>query len=343
MKRTSLFAGLFTVIAAAALLLVACGDDDSPAGTGGSTEGSLAFPGDGEEGFDADDSAVSTRPGSVSGEAAPSLGAPSDGVGGALAQTSGDLLGRTIIRNGSVALVVDSVADSFERVNGVAVAHGGFVADSSFYVEENGVYPAEDGATDDASRSFQGARLTIRVPAEEFDAVIRELRGLAVQVTSISTSSQDVTEEYTDLESQLRSLRAVETRYLQLLDDAVNVEEILLVQDRLAQTVAQIEMVQGRINLLDSLSDLATLSVELRTPAAPAVVDGGEGPLDAAGGAWDASLAVLAGIATVALVAIVFSWWLVPVLVLAAVAVRLSTGSWLPRGPQRPAPSAPAE
>lgn len=225
-----------------------------------------------------------------------------------------DLLGRQIIRSGSMEIEVDSVVESFERVQAVAIAAGGYVSDSSFF-----------GRADE-----QSARLTLRVPADRFDDVVQELRAIAVEVISVSTNAQDVTAEVTDLESSLRNLRAVESQYLDLLGRARAIGEILQVQDRLNQTRLEIDRLEGRIAVLGRLTELSTLSVFLQ-PVTPEVtpVDETSGPLGAAGEAWDASLATLSAIATVAIVVAVYSWWLVPVLIVLALAGRGGYRRWM--------------
>lgn len=242
--------------------------------------------------------------------------APAPGAG------SVDFLGRQIIRNGSVELEVESVVDAFEQVRSAAIAAGGFIAESSFFGRDE----------------QQSARITIRVPADRFDAIVDELRGLAVEVLSISTSSQDVTGEVTDLESSLRNLRAVEMQYLDLLGRARGIGEILQVQDRLNQTRAQIDRIDGRVQMLGRLTELATLTVSLRPVGQPLVADGGGGPLDAARAAWGASLATLSTIATVVLVVVVYSWWLVPFVVIGAFVLRRGLRAWAARRPEAPAP-----
>ncbi len=304
MRRTPI---LLVATALLALVLAACGGDSdalrSEGDDGASTTDGGGFAG-GAPAEDRDSVA------SLSAEFAPLVAG--DGAG------SLDLLGRTIIRNGSLSLEVESVSEAFDAVNAVAIGNGGFVADSSFF---------RNGDSGDGEGS-QFARMTLRVPAERFQQTLDDLRALAIEVTSVSTSSQDVTGEVTDLESDLRNLRAVEAQYLELLGRAGAIGEILQVQDRLTQTRSQIERTEGRIALLGSLADLATLQVELRTPPLTAVVsEGGSGPLHAAGEAWAASLATLGAIATVGIVAVVYSWWLLPLVIVVALALR----RWPPR------------
>jgi hypothetical protein len=227
--------------------------------------------------------------------------------GGETTLLSADLLGRKIIRNGSLDLEVESVGDAFERIRQVAESAGGFVADSTFV----------------GSAERQSAYLTLRVPAARFGDVVSQLRGLAVEVHSISTSAQDVTEEFTDLEATLRNLRAVETQYIELLGRANTIGEILQVQDRLNQVRLQLDRVQGRMQMLEALTDMATIQVTLR-PEKPATVAtiGGEGILDAARAAWAASLESIEAIAKVIVVAVVYSWWLIPIALVLLVVLR---------------------
>ena len=89
-------------------------------------------------------------------------------------------LGRVVIRNGQIELVVESVEDSFQQVRQITESTGGYVS----------------GSTLTGREETQRAYLTLRIPADDFDNVVERLRGLAIEVHSASTSSQDVTEEY---------------------------------------------------------------------------------------------------------------------------------------------------
>ncbi|MDO9445846.1 MAG: DUF4349 domain-containing protein [Dehalococcoidia bacterium] len=215
-------------------------------------------------------------------------------------------LGRTVIRNGQLQLQVESVSATFDRVRLVTEAAGGYVADSTISGRDE----------------HQSAWLTIRIPADRFAQVVTELQGLAVEVDGFSTNSQDVTEEYADLQATIRNLKAVESQYLELLGRAQDIGEVLQVQDRLNQVRLQIDQVQGRINLLDALTSLATLTVYL-TPVSD-IVD--TEPLDSIGDAvreaWEASLDTLESIARGVLVALVYSWWIIPLLLVGGFLAR---------------------
>jgi len=256
---------------------------------------------------DKDDSAI--PPGAYQGEV-PGMGSGSTSAA----------FGRTIIRNGSVHLAVESVSDSFERVRQIAETAGGYVSQSDFR----------------GSGDRQSANLTLRVPAEQFGNVIANLREIAVEVHSISSGSQDVTEEFTDLESSLRNLRAVEQQYLTQLGEASAINDILLVQDRLGSVRWEIERVQGRINMLSNLSDMATVNVSL-SPEDTSVkpVEPGNGFGDKIAEAWTSSLETLGAIGTGVVVAIVWSWWLLPVVAVVAWLGRRTFLQWRERRAER--------
>ena len=204
------------------------------------------------------------------------------------------LLDRKIVQTTSVDLDVEEVGRNFQDIVRIADAAGGFVASSTF------------SNVDDE----QVADVTIRVPGDQYQRVLAEIRGMG-EVAQESSDANDVTEEYTDLQARLRTLQATEQRYIELLAQAQNINDILVVQDRLDSVRGQIEQVQGRINVLDHLTELATITVHLR-PLAVAVDGGGTvGPLEAAQNAWEASLDSLRAVATVVLAVAAYSWWLV--------------------------------
>jgi hypothetical protein len=248
---------------------------------------------------------ASTQYGADRGAVAPGDGAPPDDQFQAL-------LDRKIVQSTSVDLGVEEVGRAFQEIIRVAETNGGFVASSSF----------------SNLNESQTADLTVRVPSNRYQDMLAQVRGMG-EVKQEASDSSDVTEEYTDLQARLRTFEATERRYLALLAEAETIEEILIVQDRLDGVRAQIEQVQGRINLLDHLTDLATITVHLRPLAAATVDGGGTSPLDAAERAWEASLEALRGLAAGALIVGAFSWWLVPPFAALAVGARW----WLGRRP----------
>lgn len=158
---------------------------------------------------------------------------------------------RMIIWTGDISLVVKDAEESMEGVEAIAKDLGGYVVNSSSWYQEEQLR----------------ARLTIRVPAGEFDAAMASLKDLAIKVENRNVSTQDVTEEYTDLDARLRNLEATETELLELLTEVrertSKAEDVLAVHRELTNIRSQIEQLQGRMQYLEKMTAMATINVEL--------------------------------------------------------------------------------
>jgi len=155
---------------------------------------------------------------------------------------------RLVIKTGTVSMVVENVADSVRLIETYAAEVGGFVVSSN--IEKNGVAPS--------------GNITIRIPSEEFDEGYDDVQGLG-EVKSKTTSGQDVTAEYVDLDSRLTNLRATEEQFLEIMDRAVKIEDVLAVQNQLTRVRGEIEVIQGRMKYLRESSAMSTLTVYLST------------------------------------------------------------------------------
>jgi hypothetical protein len=153
---------------------------------------------------------------------------------------------RMIVRNGDMSLVVEDVLEARDEIAQLAERLGGYVVNSNIYGEEE----------------TRGS-ISIRVPSDKFDQALAELRSLAVRVTSESTSTEDITEEYVDLQSRLRNAEATESQYLALLDKATRVEDILAIYESLSQIRYEIEQIKGRIQYLERTSAMSLISINL--------------------------------------------------------------------------------
>jgi len=205
-------------------------------------------------------------------------------------------LDRMVMRNAKLTLQVPDVDQAVDRVRQVAQAGGGYVSASNTRVEQD--RPVAD--------------LTLQVRSDALDTTLQALRGLG-KVDGETSTSQDVTEEYVDLDANLRNLQASESAILRLMDRAQRIEDIISLQRELTNVRGQIERIQGRKTYLERRTDMATLSVSLRLPPAEgAITAGGFDPLAVARRGWNASLAVLRGTLEVLIVVAAFSWWLVP-------------------------------
>jgi hypothetical protein len=207
--------------------------------------------------------------------------------------------GRKIVKTANLGLRSEEVRQSAAQAQQVAAAAGGSVFSSQVYRSEGSVT----------------AQLILSVPSGEFERVLDELRGLGEKVTTDTVSGQDVTEEYVDLESRERNLRATEESLLRLYSKAGNVEEALSIQRELTNIRGEIELVQGRIKYLDQHTAYSQITLDIQPATSPPPPKPAWDPGSVAAHAWTASLGVLQAIATALISAIVFGWWFVPVFV----------------------------
>ncbi|MBN1485928.1 MAG: DUF4349 domain-containing protein [Chloroflexia bacterium] len=174
---------------------------------------------------------------------------------------AGVTIERMVIQTGSISILVEDVEQTLPQVLDMVRGMEGYIVQSSTYRTH----------TDRLA-----AQITLRVPADRFDEALSQLRGLAWKVTREDVSGEDVTDQYVDLQSRLKTLQATEIELLALLTEVResegNAEEkanaILAIHEQLTNIRSQIEQIQGRMQYLEQMSAMATISVEL-TPRDP--------------------------------------------------------------------------
>jgi hypothetical protein len=177
--------------------------------------------------------------------------------GGEKSSDSGALLvteDRMIVRTGDMSLVVEDVTQARDDITRLADRLDGYVVSSWISGEKD---------------EMRGS-ISIRIPDERFEQTLAELRELAVRVKSENTQSQDVTEEYTDLQARLNNAEATEKQYLALLEKATDVQDILSIYDSLSRVRQEIEQIKGQMQYLERTAAMSLISVRLE-PEATAV------------------------------------------------------------------------
>jgi hypothetical protein len=162
-----------------------------------------------------------------------------------------EVIERLVIRNANLTIVVTDPTQSVEDISQMAQEMGGFVVSSNIYQ-----------TTFDTVEAFR-ASITIRVPAEHLDEALSQIKDDALEVRNENISGQDVTQEYTDLKSQLRNLEAAEEELLEIMDASTEAEHVLDVFEHLRQVRREIEITKGRIQYYEESSRLSAISVEI--------------------------------------------------------------------------------
>jgi hypothetical protein len=222
---------------------------------------------------------------------------------------------------------------AFDRVASIAAAHGGFVAGSS---------------TSSTGKARSG-ELTVRVPADRFDAARRDLAALG-KVEYQALRGEDVSGQLVDYDARLKSLAAQEEALRGLLGKATAVGEVLQVQNSLFDVRQQIEQLTAQKQNLEQSASLSTIQVSIFEPGAgfeAQPVQEDKGLAHAFRRAADGAVAVIGGM-------IVVVGWAVPLVALALILWGVSrlfrrrrprpggSGPAAPTAPTAAPPAAPA-
>ncbi len=159
---------------------------------------------------------------------------------------------RMIIQRAEISIVITDAQATATAIRNLALGSGGYVASSNLY---------NDGD------QLRGS-LTVRVPGQNLPTFMDQVKSMAVRVVRDALSGEDVTQEYTDLNSRLRNLEATETELLALLTEVrqkpgAKTTDILEVYQKLTEIRDQIEQIKGRMQYLSNLTALATIQIEL--------------------------------------------------------------------------------
>lgn len=281
---------LLAVVAIFVLALVgACasgGSDDSSSHDGGASIGESGRPGAagtiGDD-YDREDQVVTVKVDTVWGTPAPAAtAAPASSTGSRSDSTayepydesnestsgsSGSASieneiasatdGRVIIRTADLDVTVNNVTETLDDISNITNAAGGWVVSSA------------------QPRNYSG-NISIRVPADRFDDVIEQLSALAVKVKSVSTRSEDFTEEFTDVTARAQTLEDTLERLRLLYERAFSVEDAITIQKEITSIQSDLESLEARLTFLSQSSAFSFISVSLQSVPIELVVDGGD-------------------------------------------------------------------
>ncbi len=157
--------------------------------------------------------------------------------------------GKQVISQASISLNVTNVSTALNQVETMAQNLGGSV----------------DNMNSSGAQNQQQANVTIRVPANQFLTALNQLQGMGTVVNQ-NINSQDVTQQYIDLQAQLTSAQLEEQSLQAILAKATTVSDEIAIQQQLTQVIAQVENLQGQINYMQNQVAMSTITVNLNTP-----------------------------------------------------------------------------
>lgn len=157
-------------------------------------------------------------------------------------------IARQIIKTANYRIQVEDVNASSRKANQLATKHGGYVSDSEL---TNSSYEITNV-------------ITIRVPAAHFDSLLEELGSDAIHTQYKRINSQDVTEEFVDITTRLKTKKEVRDRYVDILrTKAKTVKDVLDAEEQIRIIQEEIEAKEGRLRYLKDQVGMSTIRLEL--------------------------------------------------------------------------------
>lgn len=221
-------------------------------------------------------------------------------------QTQADTQQRLIIRTADMSVVVSDTEQAMATIAQMAEDNGGWVVSSNVFQYDE---------------TAKTGNMSVRILADGFQSFIDAVQLMSVEVTRISTSGQDVTEEYVDLSARLGNLEATADRVRNFLDETKNVEEALAVNQELSRLEGEIEVLKGRIKYLEQSSAFSTVSIDLTPDILSQPIEvGGWQPQGVARTALESLIAALQTLIDIAIWLLIF---LLPILLIIALPIWL--------------------
>ncbi|SFA76603.1 protein of unknown function [Bacillus sp. cl95] len=152
---------------------------------------------------------------------------------------------RMVIYEAQLHLRVKNFAGTLTSFEQMTKKYSGYLVESDVVKEEETV----------------SGTMTIRIPNEYFQEFLNAVEGEAAEILQRNVNGKDVTEEFVDLESRLKSKRVVEARLLDFMKTAEKTEDLLQISSDLATVQEEIEQIVGKMNYLKNQTAFSTITI----------------------------------------------------------------------------------
>lgn len=153
---------------------------------------------------------------------------------------------RMIIHQASLSVNVKELDKAQANIEQKVAHYGGYIVESNVYKE------------DDQTSS---GKMVVRIPEKHFEKFLADAEGQAAKVLERNVTGQDVTEQYVDLQSRVKSKRAVEERLLAFMSKAQKTEDLLKISADLAKVQEEIEVMVGKMKYLENQTSFSTVEL----------------------------------------------------------------------------------
>jgi glucan-binding YG repeat protein len=164
------------------------------------------------------------------------------------APTDIEVPNQMVIYQADLQLRVKKFEETLQNIEEQVIKYGGYISESN--VSKDGIEQVS-------------GQITVRIPQKNFQAFLHDAEGQAAEVLQRNLTGTDVTEEYVDLESRLKSKRVVEERLTSFMQSAQKTEDLLKISADLAAVQEEIETILGRMKYLENQTSLSTVHIAL--------------------------------------------------------------------------------
>ncbi len=158
-----------------------------------------------------------------------------------------DTISRKVIKNGDMKIQVGEIKKAQSLVNDIIKKNNAYIQKENF----------QNTDMDD------NLNLIIRVPHKNFDSLISSFSNGVGSVLSKNISSDDVTEEYTDVLIKLANKKIYLEKYRDMLKSAATTKDMLEIQEKIRELEDEIDVAEGRLRFIDDRVNYSTLSLNL--------------------------------------------------------------------------------
>lgn len=155
---------------------------------------------------------------------------------------------RMIIHQARISTNVKDLKKAQHNMEQRVKDYGGYIVESNVYLE---------------SDETSSGKMIVRIPEKHFETFLSEAEVEASKVLEKNVTGQDVTEQYVDLSSRVKSKRAVEERLLAFMKDAEKTEDLLKISSDLAKVQEEIEVLVGKIKYLENQTSFSTIELTM--------------------------------------------------------------------------------
>lgn len=174
----------------------------------------------------------------------------------ALEQTDELTSDRMIIHQAQLQINVKDLDQTQLNIEKKVKEYGGYIVESNVYRNHE---------------SSRTGELVIRIPENHFQVFLNDTEAEAANVLERNVTGQDVTEQYVDLESRLKSKRKVEERLLDFMDSAKKTEDLLKISNDLSKVQEEIEVIVGKMKYLENQTSFSTITIVLYEDRIPEI------------------------------------------------------------------------